>query len=56
MLWAVQITTPDSRTEMLNAVRVCIVEASLQVPVIQDLNGTALETDYAATLGFRFRF
>ncbi len=33
-----------------------VVEASLQLPIIQNLNGTALETDYAATLGFRFRF
>lgn len=30
-----------------------IVEAGVQIPVGQDLNGTALETDYVFTTGFR---
>jgi len=33
-----------------------IVEAGIQIPIVQDLHGNALETDYAATLSFRFRF
>ena len=33
-----------------------VVEASLQIPIIQDLHGDALEADYALTLGMRFRF
>lgn len=33
-----------------------VVEASFQIPIIQDLNGDALEADYAATLGIRLRF
>lgn len=33
-----------------------VMEASLQLPVVQNLNGQALETDYAANLGFRYRF
>lgn len=33
-----------------------VVEASFQIPVIQDLHGDALKTNYAATLGARYRF
>lgn len=33
-----------------------VVEASVQLPIFQDLNGEALEVDYAVTLGARFRF
>ena len=33
-----------------------VVEAAVQLPIVQDLNGDALEVDYAATLGVRFRF
>ncbi len=33
-----------------------IVEAAVQLPVIQDLNGTALENDYVARAGFRLNF
>lgn len=33
-----------------------IVEASVQLPVFQDLNGTQLENDYVARAGFRFNF
>lgn len=33
-----------------------IVEAGVQVPVSQDLNGTALENDYVFTTGFRVNF
>lgn len=33
-----------------------IAEAGLQIPVIQHLNGTALEKDYALTAGFRINF
>jgi hypothetical protein len=33
-----------------------IAEAGVQVPVVQDLNGTALETDYILRAGFRFNF
>lgn len=33
-----------------------IVEAGVQVPVVQDLNGTALEKDYILRAGFRFNF
>ncbi len=33
-----------------------IVEAAVQLPVLQDLNGTALEKDYVARAGFRFNF
>ncbi len=33
-----------------------IVEAGVQVPVLQDLNGTALENDYVVRAGFRFNF
>lgn len=33
-----------------------IVEAAVQVPVVQDLNGTALEKDYIARGGFRVNF
>ena len=33
-----------------------IVEAAVQVPVVQDLNGTALEKDYIAQAGFRVNF
>lgn len=33
-----------------------IVEAGIQVPVVQDLNGTALEKDYILRAGFRLNF
>jgi len=33
-----------------------VLEASVQIPVIQDLNGSALRSDYALTAGFRIRF
>ena len=33
-----------------------IIEAAVQLPVIQDLNGTALENDYVARAGFRLNF
>lgn len=33
-----------------------IVEAGVQIPVVQHLNGTALETDYVFTTGFRINF
>ena len=33
-----------------------IAEAAVQIPVNQDLNGTALENDYIARKGFRFNF
>jgi outer membrane putative beta-barrel porin/alpha-amylase len=33
-----------------------IVEGVVQIPVVQDLNGTALEKDYIARFGFRFNF
>jgi len=33
-----------------------IAEAAVQVPVVQNLNGTALETDYIARAGFRVNF
>ncbi|MFQ5764356.1 MAG: transporter [Rhodospirillales bacterium] len=33
-----------------------IVEAAVQVPVVQDLNGTALEADYVLRAGFRVNF
>lgn len=33
-----------------------IVEAGVQVPVVQNLHGTALENDYVATAGFRINF
>jgi len=33
-----------------------IVEGGVQIPVVQDLNGTALEKDYIARFGFRFNF
>lgn len=33
-----------------------ILEAGLQVPLSQDLNGTALETDYVFTIGYRANF
>ena len=33
-----------------------IVEAAVQVPVVQALNGTALENDYIARAGFRVNF
>lgn len=33
-----------------------VVEGAIQLPVIQALNGDALEADYAITLGVRFRF
>lgn len=33
-----------------------ILEAAVQLPVIQNLNGVALETDYSLTTGFRINF
>ncbi len=33
-----------------------IIEAAVQLPVMQDLNGTALENDYIVRAGFRFNF
>lgn len=33
-----------------------IAEVSIQLPVIQNLNGTGLENDYIARTGFRFNF
>ena len=33
-----------------------IVESSVQIPVSQDLNGTALENDYIVRAGFRWNF
>ncbi|CAI2719610.1 Transporter [Nitrospina watsonii] len=33
-----------------------IVEGGVQLPVIQDLNGTALEKEYIVLFGFRFNF
>jgi hypothetical protein len=33
-----------------------IFEAGVKVPVVQDLNGTALENDYTLTAGFRVNF
>ncbi len=33
-----------------------IVEAAVQLPIVQDLNGTALENDYIVRAGFRFNF
>jgi len=33
-----------------------IIETSLQIPLIQDLNGVALRNDYIARAGFRFNF
>jgi len=33
-----------------------IVEAGVQIPVVQDLNGTALESDYILTTGVRINF
>lgn len=33
-----------------------IVEAAVQLPVVQDLNGTALENDYILRVGFRVNF
>ncbi len=33
-----------------------IVEGAVQLPVVQDLNGTALENDYIVRTGFRFNF
>ncbi len=33
-----------------------ILEAGLQIPVLQDLNGTALEKDYILRTGFRLNF
>jgi len=33
-----------------------IVEGVVQIPVVQDLNGTALEKDYIVRFGFRFNF
>jgi len=33
-----------------------IAEAAVQIPVSQDLNGSALENDYVARAGFRFNF
>jgi len=33
-----------------------IVEAGMQIPVVQNLNGTALKTNYVFTTGFRINF
>ena len=33
-----------------------IIESGVQVPLVQDLNGTALEKDYIFRAGFRFNF
>ena len=33
-----------------------IIEAAVQLPVIQELNGTALENDYIFRAGFRLNF
>lgn len=33
-----------------------VVEGALQLPLIQNLNGTALKTDYGLTVGFRLNF
>jgi len=33
-----------------------VVETAIQLPVIQNLNGTALENDYIVRAGFRFNF
>ncbi len=33
-----------------------IAEAGVQIPVVQNLHGTALETDYVFTAGFRINF
>ena len=33
-----------------------VFEAAVQLPVVQDLNGTALENDYIVRAGFRFNF
>ncbi len=33
-----------------------VFEAAAQLPVVQDLNGTALENDYIVRAGFRFNF
>lgn len=33
-----------------------IIEATVQLPVVQDLNGTALEKDYIVRAGFRINF
>ncbi len=33
-----------------------ILEAAIQIPILQNLNGNALETDYILTTGFRINF
>ncbi len=33
-----------------------ILEASIQIPTVQDLNGLALENDYIVRAGFRVNF
>ena len=33
-----------------------IIESAIQIPVVQDLNGTALENDYIARISARFNF
>jgi hypothetical protein len=33
-----------------------ILEAAVQIPVVQNLNGNALENDYVARTGFRWNF
>ncbi len=33
-----------------------VIETAVQIPVIQQLNGTALENDYSVRAGFRFNF
>jgi len=33
-----------------------ILETAIQIPVVQNLNGTALESDWVWTAGFRWNF
>jgi len=33
-----------------------VLEAAIQIPVVQNLNGTALESDWVVTAGFRWNF
>jgi hypothetical protein len=33
-----------------------ILEAAVQIPVVQNLNGNALENEYVARTGFRWNF
>ncbi len=36
--------------------RRAVLEAAIQLPAVQNLNGTALETDWIGTVGFRWNF